>query len=583
MTDGRIIARRYELDQLLGRGGMGEVWAALDRDTKRRVAVKLLTARGGRGAEVEARFAREILATAQLASKHVVGVHDAGVDDDTGQSFMVVDLLDGEDLEQLAERVGTFRVAVALALAAQACSGLVVAHAAGVVHRDIKPSNLFVTTGNVVKILDFGVARTASADAERITSTGALIGSPLYMSPEQLRGERELDHRADLWSLGVVLYRLLCGHVPHDSDSIGDLIVAIGSEPAPPLRARAPWLPAEVAAVVHRALEIEPARRFASAREMAAALAALLPDGDSSIDGRDFALPAQAAQAARSAQLAQSAPFAESAELVQSAQLAQPARLPVAPPPLRVVTDEPRAPSAMPRRAAVLGIVGGAAAAIAAVVAVRVVTRTPEPPEPPEAPETPTVIDKPHVLNQTGIRDLSPELDRSPAGHWWYLYHRLCTPGAVAKVFRDDPPPPSPEGIAFTVACYAVAGDYVKARAVRDAAPPAGRAYSVLPLFDLQHANADFDSADPATAPIMQIVVEAWPGNYQALYDLGIAELPSEPAKAARDLRAFVAIKQDRTPYLTTARAVLAQLAHPDCGHPIIDPTGRTLRIPTCE
>jgi serine/threonine-protein kinase len=175
-------------------------------------------------------------------------------------------------------------------VAAQACLGLQKAHEAGVVHRDIKPGNLFLTRRErdevIVKILDFGIAKVkmdqfSTSQNMEMTRTGSVVGTPLYMSPEQARGKKGIDHRTDLWSLGVVLYEALTGRTPHGSpDTIGDLIVQICAEEPHPLQDYAPWVPPEAAAIVQKALAREPARRFASATEMFDAIAALLPQGD---------------------------------------------------------------------------------------------------------------------------------------------------------------------------------------------------------------------------------------------------------------------------------------------------------------
>jgi eukaryotic-like serine/threonine-protein kinase len=203
---------------------------------------------------------------------------------------MAMEYLTGEDVEHLFEEVGTLPVNLALRLAGQVCLGLERAHAAGVVHRDIKPANLFLTRGVedgevCVKLLDFGIAKIkmeqgGDVATSIVTRTGSLLGSPLFMSPEQAQGSRAIDHRTDLWSLGVVLYRALTGRTPHQEvDTFCDLIMAICSVPVRPVSAFAPWVPTEVAAIAERALSLEPTSRFPSAASMLQAIRAVCPDG----------------------------------------------------------------------------------------------------------------------------------------------------------------------------------------------------------------------------------------------------------------------------------------------------------------
>ncbi len=274
---------------------MGAVYEAVDDRTGMRVAVKLLHA-GVVGSTTDdaasriERFQREAKVAASIDSKHVAKVIDWGTDNNDGGPFMVMELLEGEDLQRVFKRIDVLPPEVALRIAAQACEGLVKAHAAHILHRDIKPANLILARqahGELtVKILDFGIAKIKpemerGSETNGLTRTGAMLGSPLYMSPEQARGSKKLDYRTDLWSLGVVLYRALTGHLPHEqAEALGDFIVVLCSEPPPPVQAVAPWVPPEIAAVVDRALQINRDRRFASAEEMLAAIKALLPNGD---------------------------------------------------------------------------------------------------------------------------------------------------------------------------------------------------------------------------------------------------------------------------------------------------------------
>ncbi len=284
-----LIDGKYQLGRKLGEGGMGAVWEARHRGTGRRVALKVISASLAKSAEVVGRFQREAMASGAIESQYIAQIFDTGVDPTTGSPYTVMELLDGEDLQQVIRRVGPLPTDVALRVAAQACLGLRKAHEAGVVHRDIKPANLFLARREegavVVKLLDFGIAKVKDeklevAEGGALTRSGTMLGSPLYMSPEQALGKKDVDHRTDIWSLGVVLYEALAGRPPcAHVESMGQLILALCSKPPLHIQEVAPWVPAEVAAVVHRALSGDPQYRFQSAAEMADALRALLPDG----------------------------------------------------------------------------------------------------------------------------------------------------------------------------------------------------------------------------------------------------------------------------------------------------------------
>jgi serine/threonine-protein kinase len=287
---GEVIDGKYEVVRLLGEGGMGAIYEARHTGTGRRVAVKVIGAQAlAAGQEAFVRFEREARASGAIDSEHVVQVLDSGIDGTTGNPYMVMELLAGEDLHQLLQRTGPVAPDAALRVIAQACIGLQKAHAAGIVHRDLKAANLYLTRrdhgGVTVKLLDFGIAKMradqyAASDDHGLTRTGAMIGSPLYMSPEQAKGSKDIDHRSDIWSLGVVMYEALAGSPPNGGlQSIGELIIAICSTPPRPIQEVAGWVPAEVAAIVHTALSADPAGRFSSAADMYATIMALLPHG----------------------------------------------------------------------------------------------------------------------------------------------------------------------------------------------------------------------------------------------------------------------------------------------------------------
>ncbi|WP_200842163.1 serine/threonine-protein kinase [Actinomadura sp. K4S16] len=264
----QLLGGRYELTAPLGRGGMGEVWEAVDRQLERRVAVKLLTneaiMRRPDPSELVRRFAREAELTAGLQHPGVPAVHDAGSTEDG--LFLVMELVDGCTVADLVAEQGPLPVAWAAAIAAQVCSVLAIAHGRSLVHRDIKPQNLMVTRDGTVKVLDFGVATVLDAvGVVRITRTGETVGTPAYMAPEQLRSERATP-RTDLYALGCVLYEILAGKPVFTATSPHALSYKhLEEDPAPLHRADVP-LPLED--LVRRLLAKDPRQRPGDAREV---------------------------------------------------------------------------------------------------------------------------------------------------------------------------------------------------------------------------------------------------------------------------------------------------------------------------
>ncbi|MCC6558061.1 MAG: serine/threonine protein kinase, partial [Polyangiaceae bacterium] len=256
---GRTLDDRYAIVRLLGAGGMGAVYEARHTGTGRRVAVKVILGQTLAEAQV-ARFQREARAVGAVESEHIAQVYDTGFDRASGVPYMVMEFLEGEDVQALLERLGPLPVDLSLRIALQACFGLERAHQAGVIHRDIKPANIFLARKQggerVAKLLDFGVAKVADAGPadSGLTRTGAMLGSPYYMSPEQARNSGVADARSDLWSLGVSLYQCLTGRRPHEVENqgLGDLILSICTTPARWIQEISPWVPPEVAQVVHR-------------------------------------------------------------------------------------------------------------------------------------------------------------------------------------------------------------------------------------------------------------------------------------------------------------------------------------------
>ncbi|XXT24416.1 serine/threonine-protein kinase [Sorangium sp. So ce429] len=289
---GELFNGKYRVLRLLGQGGMGSVYEVELVETGERLALKCVESELlNRSKSSVGRFQREVRAMGALDTEHIVHVRDAGTDPATGAPFMVMELLEGEDLQHLLDRVGKLEPDTALRIVAQVCVGLQKAHEARILHRDIKPANLFLARCGegeiVVKILDFGIAKIKpephqGGPTTGLTRTGGILGSPLYMSPEQARGVSDINYHTDLWSLGVVLYRALSGRVPHEHiDAFGELIIAICSVSPEPIQALAPWVSPEVAAVVHGALKFDAGDRFPSATAMLDAIRPLLPQGSS--------------------------------------------------------------------------------------------------------------------------------------------------------------------------------------------------------------------------------------------------------------------------------------------------------------
>jgi serine/threonine-protein kinase len=290
VSPGDSIDGKYQILRQLGVGGMGAVYEARHGGTGRRVAVKVILGDDlKKDQAMVARFEREARAAGAVESRHIAQVLDTGVDAKTGHPYLVMEFLAGTDLAQTIQRTGPIRPDVALRIVGQACLGLQKAHEAGVVHRDVKPANIFLTTQDggevMVKLLDFGIAKVkmeqmVSIEQASLTATGAMLGSPLYMSPEQARGAKDVDSRTDLWSLGIVLYEALSGTTPYSHcTTLGSLFIAINNETPRPVQELSPWVPPEVAAIVHRAVAHDQAGRFQTAAEMLAAIRAVLPQG----------------------------------------------------------------------------------------------------------------------------------------------------------------------------------------------------------------------------------------------------------------------------------------------------------------
>jgi serine/threonine protein kinase len=274
---GEIFDGKYRIERPIGQGAMAIVLEATHLQLEDRVAIKLLLPQWAADPEFVERFMREGRAATRIRSEHVVRVFDVGV---TGaHPYLVMEYLDGSDLDQVIAQQGALPVELAVDYLLQACEAIAEAHARGVVHRDLKPANLFLirrADGSAcVKVLDFGISKATIGVAPdtRTTEPSTVMGSPHYMSPEQMLSSKNVDVRADIWALGAILHELLVASPPFVGETIAALSAAVLRDPAPPLTTLRTDVPPQVEAVVLRCLEKEPARRFANVAELAAALA----------------------------------------------------------------------------------------------------------------------------------------------------------------------------------------------------------------------------------------------------------------------------------------------------------------------
>ncbi len=286
VREGQILAGKYRVDKVLGVGGMGIVVAARHIQLDERVALKFLLPGALANAEAVSRFVREARAAVKIKSEHVARVTDVGTLEN-GAPYMVMEFLDGGDLAAWLKQRGPLPLEQAVEFVLHACVAVAEAHSLGIVHRDLKPANLFCVRrpdGQLsVKVLDFGIskvteaARSSEPPGMSFTKTSAMMGSPLYMSPEQMQSTKSVDSRSDIWALGVILYELLSGKVPFDGAALTEIAIKAATEPPPPIRGYRPDVPPPLEAVILRCLEKDRQRRYSNVAELAVALADFAP------------------------------------------------------------------------------------------------------------------------------------------------------------------------------------------------------------------------------------------------------------------------------------------------------------------
>ncbi len=282
---GEVLAGKYRVERILGRGGMGVVVAAHHVQLDEKVALKFLLPEALSNPEAVARFVREARNAVKIKSEHVARVSDVG-QLENGAPYMVMEFLEGGDLAAWLRQNGPLPFELAVDFVLQACVAVADAHALGIVHRDLKPANLFCVRRSdgqlTIKVLDFGISKTTSLGSSGpgmdMTKTSALMGTPLYMSPEQMRSSRDVDGTTDIWALGIILFELMVGTPPFYAESVTELVMKVASDPPPPLRTFRPDAPAGLDAAIGKCLEKDRSRRYRNVGELALALLPFAPN-----------------------------------------------------------------------------------------------------------------------------------------------------------------------------------------------------------------------------------------------------------------------------------------------------------------
>jgi serine/threonine protein kinase len=308
VRSGEIVAGKYRVDRILGAGGMGVVVQANQLELDRPVALKFLLPMVLERRDFVARFAREARAAAKLQGEHLARVLDVG-NLPSGEPFIVMEYLDGQDVAKVLAVRGPLPSDEAVDYVLQATEAVAEAHALGIIHRDLKPSNMFLAKRGggppMLKVLDFGLSKFTRSEEDNVTSDSSILGSPVYMSPEQLLSSRTVGVRTDIWSLGVVLYELLTAHPPFRSERMPELVTAILHGPPRAIDSWGISIPAGLQEIVRRCLEKNPQRRFANVAQLANALAPYSPPSSAPTIKRIAALLADAAPPAETDEVAE--------------------------------------------------------------------------------------------------------------------------------------------------------------------------------------------------------------------------------------------------------------------------------------
>jgi serine/threonine-protein kinase len=276
IAEGTVVLDKYRVSRTIGIGGMGVVVRATHTTLGNEVAIKFLLPQFAASQDAARRFVREAQAASRIASEHIARVFDTGTSAQYGP-YIVMEYLEGTDLSRQIRNRGRLDVETAIDFAVQAALALAEAHASGIVHRDVKPANLFVVHradgSPVIKVLDFGISKVAESSALDVTKTSAILGSGLYMSPEQMKASKNVDHRTDVYGLTVSLYELLTTTQPFTADSFAELCIKVNMEPPTDIRRYRPDIPAELARAIERGIAKKPDERYGSMAELAQALA----------------------------------------------------------------------------------------------------------------------------------------------------------------------------------------------------------------------------------------------------------------------------------------------------------------------
>jgi serine/threonine-protein kinase len=451
-----VIADRFRLQRELGKGGMGAVWLAHHVSLDTPCAVKFIHAESASSVDVRSRFEREARSAAQLRSANVVGIMDYGVWND--MPYIAMEYLEGEDLAARLKSRGRLGPLETASILTQVARALTKAHAANLVHRDLKPENIFLVREDdheVAKVLDFGIAKGPPRAMDSSTRTGAILGTPFYLSPEQAQGTKTVDYRSDLWSLAVVAFRCVTGVLPFTSDAFGDLLLKIIVNPLPIPSQVAPGVPPAFDAWWAHAASRDPAGRFQSAKELAESLAVALGVG-TPMSGVTPYGPSQPQPAAQAPGFSQSQPgqvgqVGQVGVNVAAAYAPQPTQSGLAmptPAPGTLVSGSPP-PSRLPLTLFVLGgalLVGGSVGAYvffhtgtptsAVVAGSSATTSSTSTVDVPAMPTVPAVVESPLPAVPTVVAAPEPAVDLSA------VPTPPSAPGHPGKTRPKGPPSP---------------------------------------------------------------------------------------------------------------------------------------------